>query len=133
MKATATQSERGFTLIEMVVVISIMLILLSIAVPVYSQSINHAREENLRRNLWTLNQCITQYTLDKKKAPRSLEDLKSTGYIDTIPDDITGRDDTWVPEEDESIMSPDQTDTGISAVHSGSNLVSADGSVYSEW
>ena len=128
-----TQSERGFTLIEIVVVLSIILILLSIAVPVYSQSVNHAREENLRKNLGTLNQCITQYTLDKKKAPLSLQDLKSAGYIDTIPEDITGREDTWVPEEDDSIMSPDQTDPGMSGVHSGSNLVSADGTVYSEW
>jgi general secretion pathway protein G len=133
MAPASRQSEHGFTLIEIVVVLSIIIILLSIAVPVYSQSVNHAREENLRQNLWTLNQCITQYTLDKKKAPQSLQDLKAAGYIETIPEDITGRDDTWVPEQDDSIMSPDQTDPGMSGVHSGSNLVSADGTAYSEW
>ncbi len=133
MRTAAKQNKRGFTLIEMMVVISIILILLSIAVPIYSQSINRAREDNLRQNLWTLNQMIIQYTLDKKKAPQSLEDLKQAGYIESIPEDITGREDTWIPEQDDSIMSPDQTDSGISGVHSGSDHVASDGTVYSEW
>ena len=133
MRRTEKQSARGFTLIEMMVVLSIILILLSIAVPIYSQSINRAREDNLRKNLWTLNRVIVQYTLDKKKAPQSLEDLKQAGYIKSIPEDITGRDDTWVPEQDDSILSPDQTDPGMSGVHSGSNLVASDGTVYSDW
>ena len=115
------------------VVLSIILILLSIAVPIYSQSINRAREDNLRKNLWTFNRVIVQYTLDKKKAPQSLEDLKQAGYIKSIPEDITGRDDTWVPEQDDSILSPDQTDPGMSGIHSGSNLVASDGTVYSDW
>jgi general secretion pathway protein G len=133
MRRTEKQSARGFTLIEMMVVLSIILILLSIAVPIYSQSINRAREDNLRKNLGTLNRVIVQYTLDKKKAPQSLEDLKQAGYIKSIPEDITGRDDTWVPEQDDSILSPDQTDPGMSGVHSGSNLVASDGTVYSDW
>lgn len=127
------KSARGFTLIEMMVVLSIILILLSIAVPIYSQSMVRAREDNLRKNLDTLNRVIVQYTLDKKKAPQSLGDLQQAGYIKSIPEDITGRDDTWVPEEDDSILSPDQTDPGMVGVHSGSNLVAADGTVYSEW
>src|SRR5882757_1660105 len=129
----AKSDEGGFTLIEMIVVISIILILLSIVVPNYSQSINRAREDNLRRNLWTLNEVIVQYTLDKKKAPQSLGDLKQAGYIKDIPEDITGRDDTWVPEQDDTIMSPEQTEPGMSGVHSGSSLVSSDGTAYSEW
>lgn len=133
MRSTAKPGARGFTLIEMMVVLTIILILLSIAVPIYSQSINRAREDNLRKNLSTLNRMITQYTLDKKKAPHSLGDLESAGYIESVPEDITGRNDTWVPEEDDTILSPDQTDTGISGVHSGSNLVSVDGTVYSDW
>jgi general secretion pathway protein G len=132
MKPT-TKSARGFTLIEMAVVLSIILILLSIAVPIYSQSIVRAREDNLRKNLATFNRVIVQYTLDKKKAPQSLADLQQAGYIKSIPEDITGRNDTWVPEEDDSILSPDQTDPGMSGVHSGSNLVATDGTVYSEW
>jgi len=133
MKAIATKSALGFTLIELTVVISIILILLSIAVPIYSQSINRAREDNLRKNLWTLNRVIVQYTLDKKKAPQSLGDLQQAGYIKSIPEDITGREDTWVPEEDDTIMSPEQTEPGMSGVHSGSSLVSSDGTAYSEW
>ena len=128
-----TKSACGFTLIEMMVVLSIILILLSIAVPIYSQSMVRAREDNLRKNLDTLNRVIVQYTLDKKKAPRSLSDLQQGGYIRSIPEDITGRDDTWVPEEDDSVLSPDQTDPGMSGVHSGSNLVSTEGTVYSDW
>ncbi len=130
---TRPQHDRGFTLIEMMVVISIILILLSIAVPIYSQSLNRAREDNLRQNLETLNRVIVQYTLDKKKAPQSLGDLVQAGYIDAIPDDITGRKDTWVPEQDDSIMSLDQTDPGVSGVHSGSDRVASDGTVYSDW
>ncbi len=128
-----TQGNRGFTLLEMMVVITILLILLAIAVPLYSQSVNKARETNLRQNLETLNQVISQYTLDKKKAPQSLEDLRQAGYLESIPDDITGRSDTWVPEEDDSIMSPDQTDPGVSGVHSGSDHVGSDGTAYSDW
>ena len=129
----AKSEEGGFTLIEMIVVISMIMILLSIAVPNYSQSINRAREDNLRRNLWTLNQVIVQYTLDKKKAPQSLGDLKQAGYIKSIPEDITGRDDTWVLDQDDSIMSLDQTEPGITGVHSGSDHIASDGTVYSEW
>ncbi|MFY9559134.1 MAG: type II secretion system protein [Terriglobales bacterium] len=128
-----TQANRGFTLLEMMVVISIILLLLAIAVPLYSQSINKARETNLRQNLETLNKVISQYTLDKRKAPQSLGDLLQAGYIESIPDDITGRSDTWVAEQDDSIMSPDQTDPGISGVHSGSDRVASDGTVYSSW
>ncbi len=127
------QGNRGFTLLEMMVVITIILILLSIAVPLYSQSISKARENNLRQNLDTLNRVISQYTRDKKKAPQSLNDLVQTGYIESIPEDITGRNDTWALEEDDSIMSVDQTDSGISGVHSGSDRVAADGTVYSDW
>ena len=76
---------------------------------------------------------IVQYTLDKKKGPQSLEDLQQAKYIESIPDDITGRNDTWVPEPSDFIMSPDQTEPGMSGVHSGSNLVASDGTVYSEW
>jgi general secretion pathway protein G len=129
----STRGTRGFTLLEMMVVITILLILLAIAVPLYSQSMNHARETNLRQNLETLNRVIVQYTLDKKKAPQSLNDLVQSGYIEAIPEDITGRNDTWVPEQDDSVMSPEQTDPGVSGVHSGSDHVASDGTTYSSW
>jgi len=124
----------GFALIEMVVVISIILILLGVAMPIYSASVTTAREANLRENLHTLNQVIYQYTLDKQKAPKSLDDLRTGGYIEKVPEDITGRNDTWATEDEtDTIMTPDQTETGIVGVHSGSNLIGSDGRAYSEW
>jgi len=133
MNRRATGRNRGFTLIELMVVISIIMILLGVTMPIYSHSIARAREENLRKNLNTLNQMIYQYTLDKKKPPKSLEDLRSEKYIDAIPDDITGSN-TWETEPADAIMSLDQTDTdGIIGVHSGSNRVASDGTAYSTW
>jgi general secretion pathway protein G len=135
MNRRATGRNRGFTLIEMMVVISMILILLSVAMPIYSHSVTRAREESLRKNLETLNQMIFQYTQDKQKPPQSLEDLKHAKYLDRIPEDITGSVDTWEPESGEgSIMTLEQTDTsGIVGVHSGSKQIGSDGKAYSEW
>lgn len=116
------------------VVISIMLILLGVAMPIYSHSLRRAKEQNLRNNLDTLNSLIYQYTLDKQKYPKSLEDLHSAGYLAKIPKDITGSSD-WVPEEaNGTIMSIDQTDPdGIIGVHSGASGLASDGTEYSKW
>ncbi len=134
MNRRATGRSRGFTLIEMMVVLSILVILLGVAMPIYSHSMTRAKEQNLRKNLETLNQMIFQYTMDKQKAPQSLDDLRSEGYLKTIPDDITGSN-TWVTEPaDGTIMSIDQTDTtGIIGVHSGSSGTASDGTAYSTW
>lgn len=134
MNRKATRRARGFTLVEMMVVISIILILLGVALPIYSHSLKRKREENLRRNLETLNQMIFQYTLDKQKAPQSLDDLKSAGYLETIPEDITGREDTWETEPADAIWSLEQKDVdGIMSVHSGSSQVGSDGKAYNTW
>ena len=135
MKAGAIGRNGGFTLIEMMVVISIMLILLGVAMPIFSHSLTRAREENLRTNLETLNQAIFQYAQDKQKAPQSLSDLVSAKYLKTIPNDITGNPDTWETEPGEGvIMSLDQKDDGgIIGVHSGSTQVGSNGKAYSEW
>jgi general secretion pathway protein G len=133
MKSRAAGRNRGFTLIEIMVVISIILILLSVAMPIYSHSLTRKREENLRQNLETLNKVIVQYTLDKQKAPKSLEDLVEAKYIKTVPEDITGSTDTWQVDEDETIMSLEQTEPGITGVHSGSNQTASDGTAYSSW
>jgi general secretion pathway protein G len=134
MQSKTTTRHRGFTLIEMMVVISIILILLGVGMPIYTHSIVRAREENLRKNLNTLNFMIYQYTQDKQKAPQSLDDLKSAGYIQEIPNDITGSN-TWELEQgDGIIMSLYQTDPGgIVGVHSGSNQIGTDGTAYSTW
>src|SRR5271157_5478566 len=133
MKKTVQRDCRGFTLLEMMVVLSVMLILLSITMPIYSQSIKRAREDTFRQNLETLNKVIVQYTLDKQKAPASLDDLKSAGYIESVPNDITGSN-TWETEEDpDLIMAVGQKEGGIYAVKSGSSRVGSNGKPYSEW
>ena len=134
MKNTTHRGSRGFTLIEMMVVISIFVILLGIAMPIYSRSINQAKEDMFRQNLRILNQAIIQYTLDKQRSPKSLDDLKQAGYIDQIPQDITGQNSTWQTEEEtDSIMALNQTDTGVVGVHSGSSRTGSNGKPYAEW
>lgn len=123
---------RGFTLIEMVVVISLVLVLLAIALPMYNQSILRSREATLHQNLATLNKAIEEYSLDKKKAPQSLEDLVP-GYVKFIPNDITGRGDSWVTDAEDSEDAWDPNQLGIKGVHSGSNDASIDGPPYSSW
>lgn len=131
-----TRRSRGFTLIELMIVISLLLILITVAIPIYKQSILRAKESVLRQDLFTLRQVIDQYTLDKQKAPQSLDDLVSAGYMKQLPmDPFTGKNDTWaVVQEEDTIADPSQTEAGgISDVHSGSGLISSDGTAYSSW
>ncbi len=135
MRKKTDKSTRGFTLMELMVVISILLILVSIAVPMYHTQIVHARESVLRQNLFTLRTLISQYTLDKQKAPQALEDLVSAGYLKQIPPDpITGTADWTTDEAEDTISSPDQQDEGgIDDVHSSSTQVGSNGAAYSTW
>ena len=133
---TTTRVEcgcRGFTLLEMMVVISMILIMLTIAIPIYSQSVNRARGDAFRDSLLTLNQMIFQYTMDKQKPPQSLQDLVTAGYIKEVPKDITGSP-TWVTEDDPpAILSIYQTEAGLYGVHSASSKIGSNGRPYSEW
>ena len=125
---------RGFTLIELMIVISIILILVSISVPIYSNSVIHSKEAVLRDDLFTMRSVIDQYTLDKVKAPQSLQDLVAAGYLKSIPKDpITGSVDTWQATTDDTIMDPSQSQPGITDVHSGASGVGTDGTAYSSW
>ena len=128
------QRRRGFTLIELMIVITIILILVSISIPIYTNSVMHAKEAVLRDDLFTLRSCIDQYTLDKQKAPQALDDLVQAGYLKMIPKDpITGAADTWQVTTDDTLMDPNQTQPGITDVHSGANGVSSDGTPYNSW
>ncbi len=134
MARPRNKKSRGFTLIELMIVISLILILVSVAVPVYSASVLHARESVLRQNLFTLRSLISQYTLDKQKPPQALDDLIQAGYLKIIPNDpMTTKPDWTVEQEDSTIMSLDQQDSGIDDVHSASEAISSDGTAYSTW
>ncbi len=128
-----TGSCRGFTLIEMMIVVCLIIILVSIAVPVYNRSILHAKEATLRQDLFTLRSVISQYTLDKQKAPQTLEDLIPAGYIKVIPKDPFTNEPNWTTDQEDSIMAVDQQEPGIVDVHSSSNLTASDGTAYSSW
>jgi general secretion pathway protein G len=134
MARIGNRRDRGFTLIELMIVISLILILVSISIPAYNQSILRAKESVLKQDLFQLRSLISQYTLDKQKAPQSLDDLVQAGYIKQIPNDpMTGSNSTWTVEQEDSLMSVDQQDPGISDVHSGAEQISSDGTAYNTW
>src|SRR5215469_234437 len=129
------RGNRGFTLLELMIVISIMLILVSIAVPNFSASLKRSREAVLRQNLFTLRDLISQYTLDKQKAPQSLDDLVQARYLKQIPKDpMTDQADWAVEQEEDTVMSADEQDQGgIDDVHSASTAIGTDGTAYNTW
>ena len=125
---------RGFTLIELIIVISIIGILLGVAVPVYNIHLRHAHEAALKQDLHTMREAIDQYTQDKNKAPQSLQDVVEAGYLGRIPvDPFTGSADTWHVVNEDVLTALDQTQPGITDVHSGSDATSSEGTAYSSW
>jgi general secretion pathway protein G len=124
---------RGFTLLELMIVISIMIILMAVAIPMYNRSIVQARESVLRSNLASLRNVISQYTLDKQKAPQSLDDLVTSGYLRQIPVDPMTRETNWEVVQEDVMMAVDQQDPGITDVHSASTATASDGTAYNTW
>ncbi len=121
-------------MIELVIVMAIMLILITLAIPRFVGAVQHAREAALKEDLQTLRTAIDTYTMDKQKGPQSLQDLVDAGYLKTIPEDpITRSKDSWVTDSDQAMYSLDETDPGITDVHSGSTDASSDGQPYSSW
>lgn len=126
--------DLGFTLIELIIVITIIGILLGVAVPLYNVHLRRAHETALKQDLHSMREAIDQYTQDKLKAPQSLSDLVSAGYLHAIPvDPFTHSADTWQPVQEDVLIAVDQTQPGITDVHSGSDQTSTDGTTYSGW
>ena len=124
----------GYTIIELIIVMAIISILVSIAVPIYQKSLLRTKESLLKNNLFTLRTVIDEYTFDKKKAPQTLEDLVSEGYLRAVPiDPITGNNLAWRLIMEDAVSMVDQTQPGIFDVRSGSDLKSLEGTSYAEW
>jgi len=128
-------ARNGFTLLEMMVVLTLILILASIAAPSYRVAIIRAREAVLKDDLFTMRKLIDQYTLDKDQPPESLDDLVQAGYLrGGLPvDPFTGSNQTWQADIEEVPLSPEQTVPGVVDVHSGSSAESLEGTPYSSW
>jgi general secretion pathway protein G len=125
---------RGFTFVEMMVVVTIIVILISMAIPIYSRSIIRAKESVLMNNLFTLRTVIDNYTYDKQKAPQSLQDLVTDGYLQKIPiDPMTGDNQSWKTVMEEVSQSVNQSEPGIFDVKSGSDKMGLDGTPYADW
>jgi general secretion pathway protein G len=122
----------GFTLLELMIVISIIIILAAVALPQYQKTIMHARETVLKDDLYRIRSLIDQYAADKGKLPQSLDDLVSAGYMREVPKDPITDNKDWniVTGED-----PYSTEggSGIIDVHSSSGETSTEGTAYSEW
>ena len=126
--------EAGFTMIELMIVITIILILIGMAAQNYGKTVQHARETTLHHDLQVMRQAIDNYTLDKQAAPQSLEDLVQAGYLRKVPVDPTTGAADWVPQYDSVVLSPDQSGTGMVDVHSNSPLVSPfEKTPFNEW
>jgi general secretion pathway protein G len=134
MMTTPSRRRAGFTLIELMIVMTIVGILMGVAVPIYQKSILRSKESVLRNNLFTLRTVIDEYTYDKQKAPQSLQDLVSEGYLRAVPiDPMTGSDNTWKIIMEDPGNSVNQSEPGIFDVRSGSDKTGLDNIAYSEY
>jgi general secretion pathway protein G len=131
-QATGTCSHKGFTLLELMIVISIIIILASITLPQFQKTIMQTREAVLRDDLFKMRSLIDQFAADKGRLPQSLEELVSEGYMREVPvDPITNQKD-WAPTNGDD---PSATDgqTGLTDIHSASTDPSSDGTAYNTW
>jgi general secretion pathway protein G len=134
IRTRSKRQQRGFTLIELIIVCSMIMILLGVMVPIYKIHVLHANEAVLKQDLYNMRTAIDQFTQDKGKAPQDLNDIVSAGYLHAIPKDpFTHAADTWQVVQEDVLESVDQTAPGITDVKSGSSLTSSEGNAYSDW
>ena len=126
--------KSGFTMIELMIVMAVITILVSIAVPFYQKSIIRSKESVLKNNLFTMRTVIDEYTMDKGKAPQSLQDLVTEGYLRNLPvDPMTSSDQSWKIIMEDATSSVSQNEPGIFDVRSGSDKTSLEGTAYADW
>ncbi|MGA2718753.1 MAG: type II secretion system protein [Candidatus Acidiferrales bacterium] len=134
MARGASGDSCGFTLLELMIVMAIILILATIGAGRFEQSIIRSHEAALKQDLFVMRNAIQQYTLDKEAGPNSLDDLVSSGYLREIPRDPITKQKDWATSSDDLLASPDQTTVGITDVHSTSSDVSPfENTPYSSW
>ncbi|HEY4085409.1 MAG TPA: type II secretion system protein [Bryobacteraceae bacterium] len=123
----------GFTLIELMIVMAVIIILISVAVPFYQKSIVRAKETVLHSNLSAIRNAIDEYSYDKQKAPQTLQDLVTEGYLREIPKDpITGNNE-WREIQEDASQSVDSSEPGLFDIRSESSKNSQEGTPYSDW
>jgi general secretion pathway protein G len=128
------RKRAGFTFVELMVVMAIIVVLISMAIPIYQKSIIRAKESVLSNNLFTLRTVIDNYTYDKQKAPATLQDLVSDGYLRQIPTDpITNSNQEWKIVMEDATQAVNQDNPGIFDIRSGSDKIGLNGIPYSEW
>ncbi len=126
--------RRGYTLIEIIIVMTVLSILMSAAVPLYTRVVNRTKESVLRNNLFSIRSVIDEYTYDKQKAPQSLQDLVTEGYLRQVPEDpMVGNNTSWKIIMEDALTMVNQTEPGIFDVRSGSDKQSSEGTRYNEW
>jgi general secretion pathway protein G len=125
--------RRGFTFVEMMVVMTIIVILISMAIPIYNRAIIRSKESVLHNNLFTLRTVIDNYSYDKAKAPQSLQDLVTDGYLRAIPIDPMTNSTDWKVVMEDASQGVDQSEPGIWDVHSSSDKTGLDGVPYADW
>ena len=128
------RSRFGFTFVELMIVMAIIAVLLAVALPIYNRSITRAKESVLKNNLFTMRTVIDEYTYDKQKAPPTLNDLVSDGYLREVPiDPMTNSSNSWKIIMEDASNTVNQSEPGIFDVRSGSDKTSLEGTPYSDW
>jgi general secretion pathway protein G len=134
MRRWGLKSVIAITAVSMLSAIAMVAVLVSIALPIYTRSIQRSKESILKNNLFTLRTVIDEYTYDQHKAPQTLQDLVSHGYLRRVPmDPITGSAETWKRMMEDSTNTVNQMQPGIFDIRSGSELTSLEGTPYSQW